>query len=421
MSYIVVGNSAAGLFAVEEIRKHDTQSEIIVLTAEKEQSYSRCLTTYFLAGDIPASRLYLRDIDFAERLNLTVVYGVEVNGIDPTRQLVQCTDGREWNYSKLLLAMGASANKLTIPGANLPEVFTLRTMKDALAINAVLEQGAQKGVVLGGGLVSLKSAYALRKRGLDVTVLISSGQLLSQMLGKRAGDLIQGHLSAHGLRFRLQTEASTITGTGHVQGVLIANLTELRADIVIVGKGVRPNIGNLRDVGFNIGQGVQVDSSLATSIPNIYAAGDIAETWDLVRQKFTVNATWPNTTTQGRIAGANMCGGHEVYPGSLGLNSVDFFGLSAMSAGITMLPENKGQGDWEQEESQKMAEDTPIYQSLIWQGDILKGFVLVGNTSQCGVLTALIKAGRPLTQAQKNLTMGKRGTLVVGMMNLSSL
>jgi nitrite reductase (NADH) large subunit len=417
MSYIVIGNSAAGLFAVEEIRKHDDKSEIIVLTSENEPSYSRCLTTYFLAGDISSSRLYLREEGFAERLNLKVVYEVEVNRIDPERQLVQSIDGREWSYSRLLLAMGASANKLTIPGGNLPEVFTLRTMKDALAINAVIAQGAQKGVVIGGGLVSLKSAYALKKRGLDVTVLISSGQLLSQMLNENAADLIQTHLSAHGVKFVLQTVVSAITGTSHVQGVTLADKTELGADLVIVGKGVRPNIGNLRDCGFNLDLGVQVDSSLATNIPNIYAAGDIAETWDLARQKLTVNATWPNATTQGRIAGANMCGGHEIYPGSLSLNSVDFFGLSAMSAGITKLPENKEQG-WTQEESQNSAGDMPIYRSLIWQEDILKGFILVGDTSQCGVLTALVKAGRSLTQAQKKLTMGKRGTLAVGMMTL---
>jgi len=110
-----------------------------------------------------------------------------------------------------------------------------------------------------------------------------------------------------------------------------------------------------------------------------------------------------------------MCGGHEVYPGSLGLNSVDFFGLSAMSAGITKLPENRELGDWYQEESQKLVGDSPIYRNQIWQGNLLKGFVLVGDTSQCGVLTAIIKASRPLTQAQKNLTQGKRGTLVVGM------
>ena len=413
MSYIVVGNSAAGLFAVEEIRRHDTKSELIVLTAEQEPSYSRCLTTYFLARDIPASRLYLRDTDFAERLNLKVVYGVEVNAIDSLRQIVQSIDGREWEYSKLLLAMGASANKLSITGANLSEVFTLRTMKDALAINKLLEQGAKKAVVIGGGLVSLKCAYALRKRGLEVTVLVSSDQILSQMLTAKAAGMLQGHLEANGLCFQLQTEAMAITGEEHVRGVSIAPNSELAADLVIVGKGVRPNVKKLRDFGLKIGQGLQVDSSLATNLPNIYAAGDIAETWDLVHQKFTLNATWPNATTQGRIAGANMCGRQEVYPGSLGLNSVNFFGLSAMSVGITKLQENKDQGDWYQEENLKMIDDLPIYRNLIWQGDILKGFVFVGDTSQAGVLTALVKSGRPLTQAQKNLAFGKRGTLAV--------
>ena len=415
MTYIVVGNSAAGLFAVEEIRRHDTQSELIVLTAEQEPSYSRCLTTYFLAGDIPSSHLYLRNADFAKRLNLKIVYGVKVNGINPTRQMVQSNDGREWRYSKLLLAIGSSANKLTIPGGNLPEVFTLRTMEDALAIDKVLEQGAQKAVVIGGGLVSLKSAYALKKRGLEVTVVVSSGQILSRMLDAKAASMIQEHLRVNGLKFLLHTEAMTITGEDHVQGVLIAPKTELAADLVIVGKGVRPNIGELKEFGFNTGQGLRVDSSLATNLPNIYAAGDIAETWDLVRQEFTVNATWPNATTQGRIAGANMCGRQEVYLGSLGLNSVDFFGLSAMSVGITKLQDNNRPGDWNQEEDLKMVGDRPLYRKLIWQGDLLKGFVLVGDTSQCGVLTALIKAGRPLTQAQKKLALGRRGTLAIGM------
>ena len=111
-----------------------------------------------------------------------------------------------------------------------------------------------------------------------------------------------------------------------------------------------------------------------------------------------------------------MCGRQEVYPGSLGLNSVDFFGLSAMSVGITKLQNKKDLNDWNQEEILKMVGDKPNYRKLIWQGDILKGFVLLGDTSQCGVLTGLIKAGRPLNQAQKNLTLGKRGTLALSMM-----
>jgi len=200
-----------------------------------------------------------------------------------------------------------------------------------------LEHGAQKAVVIGGGLVSLKSAYALRKRGLDVTVVVSSEQILSQMLDAKAASLLQEHLRINGLKFLLQTEPMSIIGEDHVQGVMITPETELAADLVIVGKGGRPNIQDLKDLGFKIGHGLQVNSSLATNLPNIYAAGDIAETWDFVRQRFTVNATWPNATIQGRIAGANMCGKQEVYPGSLGLNSVDFFGLSSISVGITKL------------------------------------------------------------------------------------
>lgn len=416
MTYIVIGNSAAGLFAVEEIRKHDKHSELIVLTAEQEPSYSRCLTTYFLSGDIPVSQLYLRSNDYSSQLKLKIVYGVKINRIDPIQQIVGSTDGREWRYNKLLLAMGASANKLTIPGENLPEVFTLRTMEDAINIDKVLEKGARKAVVIGGGLVSLKSAYALKKRGLEVTVLVSSKQILSQMLDIRSASLIQEHLRINGLNFILQTEALSVTGDDHVQGVRITPQTELAADLVIVGKGVRPNIGEFRNVGFNIGRGLQVDSSLATNLPNIYAAGDIAETWDLVRQKHSVNATWPNATTQGRIAGANMCGKHEIYPGSLGLNSVDFFGLSAMSAGITKLQDDKRLPSWDQAEDLKMVGNKPNYRKIVWQGDILRGFVLVGDTSQCGVLTALIKTGRPLTPGQKKLALGKRGTLAVEIM-----
>lgn len=416
MSYVVVGNSAAGLFAVEEIRRHDAESELIVLTAEQGPSYSRCLTTYFLAGEIPAAKLYLRDKDFAGRLNIKVFNGVKVNNIDPSRKIVQSTEGKEWNYSKLLLAMGASAKKLDIKGFNLPEVFTLRTLDDAVAINKILEQGAKKAVVIGGGLVSLKCACALRKRGQEVTVLVSSPQILSQMLNANAAGIIQRQLEANGLRFLLNTEAMEITGREHVQGVLPAPEKEIAAEMVIVGKGVQPNVGFLENCGFNIGRGLQADPYLATNIPNIFAAGDIAETWDIVRQKFTVNSTWPNATIQGRIAGANMCGKKEIYPGSLSLNSVDFFGLSAMSAGITKLPENKDQGEWHQTEDFKIVKNMPVYQNLIWQGHVLMGFALIGNTSQCGVLTALVKSGRPLTDIQKKMSRGKRGTLAVSMM-----
>lgn len=439
MKYLIVGNSAAGLFALEEIRRRDRLGTITVLTAEKEPSYSRCLTTYYLAGDIPVSQLYLRSADLAEKLKVRVVYGVKVDGLDSVGHSVSA-QGAEWPYNRLLLATGASAVKSDVPGSGLPEVFTLRTLQDALAINRTIAQGARKAVVIGAGLVGLKTGYALRKRGLEVTVMASSAQILSQMLSPAAAGLIQTHLEEHGLQFLLQTDAVSINGSGRVQSVTLAgrngrhplnsSLREIEADLVVIGKGVQPNLAEWRESGLHLGHGIRVDARLATSLPDVYAAGDVVESWDRVRHKFTVNATWPNATVQGRLAGANMCGFEVKYPGSFPLNSVDFFGLSAMAAGITRLPPkpvqaegstraeeplSQSKGDWTQEERFKLLSGRPTYQSLIWQDDVLKGFVLLGDTAQAGVLTNLVKEGRPLSPNLRRLASERRGGLAGGL------
>lgn len=420
MKYIVVGNSAAGLFAVEEIRRRDQESAVTVLTSDTFPSYSRCLTTYYLAGDIPLAHMYLRPDDFADKLGISLIYGTVVTGLDTVKKVVFTQDGREWDYDKLLLATGASAAKTQVPGADFPEVFTLRTLDDALKINSYLTEG-KKATVIGGGLVALKSAYALLKRGLGVTVIVSSSQLLSQMLDAGAAGLIQRHLERHGMQIILGTDVGDISGKGHVDSVHLTDGREIPTDLIIVGKGVRPNTAYLDQTGISLGQGVRVNSYLETNHPGVYAAGDVAETWDRVHERYRVNATWPNATTQGRIAGANMTGAGEVYPGSLGLNSVDFFGLSAISAGITRLQEllssqkddteknsdTNNMKSWNVEENLKFRQDgTPVYQRLVWYGDILKGYVLVGNTAKAGVLTTVVREGLSLKEGQKNLSGG---------------
>lgn len=396
MKYVVVGNSAAGLFAVEELRRRDPEGKITVLTADNVPYYSRCLTTYYIAGDIPLGRLYLRPDDFAPRLGLEIAYGAEVTGLNVQKQVVITQDGREWPYDRLLLATGASANTLTVPGADLPEVFTLRHMSDARAIDALIPS-CREAVVVGGGLVSLKSAYALLKRGLKVTVVVSSTRVLSQMLDNRSARYVAGHLANHGLNLILGADVAGINGREHVESVTLSYGRELAAQLVIVGKGVRPNTGYLAGSPIAVGQGIQVNDRLETSAPNVYAAGDVAETWDRVLEKYTVNATWPNATAQGRIAGANMTGAGERYLGSMGFNSVDFFGLSVISAGVVKLPALANEGSaWQVREQWKPGPwGIPAYQRLVFKDEILKGYVLLGDTSRAGILTGLIREGKP--------------------------
>lgn len=397
MRYVVIGSSAAGLFAVEEIRRHDPKGKITVLTADNEPYYSRCLTTYYLAGDIPYVNLFLRPDSFAPRLGLEIAYGLRVTGFNPEEQTVITHDGRGWKYDKLLLATGASANKLDAPGADLPEVFTLRHMSDAKGINALIPS-SREAVVVGGGLVSLKSAYALLKRGLKVTVVVSSSQVLSQMLDEVSAGIVARHLEMHGLKIILGADVACINGEEHVEGVTLTDGREIPAQLVVIGKGVRPNVDFLHNSPVAVGRGIQVDDRLATNVPDVYAAGDVVESWDRVLERKTINATWPNATIQGRIAGANMAGVDTRYLGSMGFNSVDFFGLPVMSAGIVKPPALAADPGscWQVKEQWKYSsQGYPAYQRLVFKGDILKGYVLVGDTGRAGILTTLIREGKP--------------------------
>lgn len=441
MKYIVVGNSAAGLFAAEAIREQDSGAEITVLTADSYPSYSRCLTTYYLAGDIPEEGLFLRSAETLEALHLNIRYGCTVTGLDSTERVILTAAGERVPYDKCLIATGASAVPLDVPGSTLPGVFTLRNLEDAQRIKAELAPG-RRAVIIGGGLVSLKSAYALLKQGLKVSLIVSSGQILSQMLNEEAAKLIQEHLERHGLEillhqdvaeiqesgFRIQESGekiwenvvaeNEIKGGSRIEAVRLRNGKLLPAGLVIVGKGVRPNIQPFLDSGLATRQGILVNERLETNLPDVYAAGDVAEAWDRLHQTQRLNPIWPNATMQGRIAGANMAGLNLTYPGSMGMNSVDFFGLRTISAGIVRPPKSpvseKDSLAWRVEELRvRDAWGRLNYQRLVWQGELLKGFVLVGNTERAGILTAFIQYGRALSEpVRQTLGSGKRSRAI---------
>lgn len=424
MKYVILGSSAAGLFAAEAIRQQEPQAEITILTADDNPSYSRCLTTYYLAGDIDESQLFLRPPEAMTALNLDIHYGCPVTGLIPEQQVVLTTSGERFPYDKCLIATGASAVTPDIPGSILPEVFTLRHLENAKRIKALLAPG-RRAIIIGGGLVSLKSAYALRKQGLEVHVIVSSAHLLSQMLNTEAASILEEHLRHHGLDLILGSDVTAIEGEEHVESVRLRGERTLSTDLVIVGKGVRPNIAPFMTSGLKVRQGILVNELLETNLPNVYAAGDVAEAWDLVRGTQRINAIWPNATQQGRIAGMNMTGQSFIYPGSIGMNTVDFFGLRIVSVGMINPPTSfepsnaQGSAPWYIEDfSLPGFSDQPTYQRLVWQGETLKGFVLIGNAERAGILTALIQAKQPLSSSvRRSIRSGKRGEILMTLRN----
>jgi NAD(P)H-nitrite reductase large subunit len=193
---------------------------------------------------------------------------------------------------------------------------------------------------------------------------------------------VQEVLKENGWNIMTGKNVQSIEGGGKVEKVVLDDGKEIKADIVIVGKGVRPNVSFLPS-SIKVNRGVLVDEKLKAA-PDIYAAGDVAETYDLAWESPRVNALWPNAIEQGRIAGQNMVEEKFTYSGSLGMNSVSFYGLPVISAGVTRPPEGM-------EVLTRIDKEKRIYKKIVLKEGILKGYILVGEIDRAGILTGFIK------------------------------
>ena len=281
---------------------------------------------------------------------------------------------------------------------------------------------------MGGGLVSLKAAYALHRLGLETTLVVTSSGVLSQMLDKKGAEIMAAYLREKGLKLILQNDVIEIHGNGNgkgVTGVTLADGQELESDLVVVGKGVRPSTPFLdkSDIKRDIG-GVVTDVQLQTNRPGIYAAGDVALCPDLLLAIPANNALWPNATAQGRIAGANMSGDQFSYQGSMRMNATEFFGLPVIAVGLGRVP---GGADRHQEvrraslspdaigytpgtdnlleiyemEDPLQSKKEPHYLRLVFQKNRLLGYVAIGEYRKAGMLTNLIMGQSPLAPSHK--------------------
>ncbi|MBS4032443.1 MAG: NAD(P)/FAD-dependent oxidoreductase [Clostridiales bacterium] len=402
MRHLILGNSAAGIFAAEAIRKHDPVAEITILSDEKYPVYSRCLLTYYLAGDCGEEQLSIRDADYYQKMDIRFRPGEKAIRIEPEKKCVYTLSERKYEYDRLLIATGAGPEVPFIPGGACRAVFNgLRTLNDAKSMLRYAQPG-KHAVILGAGQVSLKTAYGLRKQGMDVTVLSASSQIFSQALDEYAAGLVEGHLTRHGIRFLKQKDVNEIQSFDDtVCAVKTSDGDVLPADLVVIGKGVRPNVDCIRGSGIHIDFGVIVDSQLRTNIPDIFAAGDVIETFDLARLCQRVNAIWPNATEQGRIAGLNMLGGKIEYRGSIAMNSTELFGFSAISGGFA-------RGEEPEYEVRRYISVDGSYRRLVFKDDLLVGYILAGETGNAGLLTAIIREGKRLgNRKEKLINSGK--------------
>lgn len=310
---VIIGGSLAGAKAAEAARAEGWSGAIRLVGMESHLPYERPpLSKGVLIGRDEPSSAEVQPGSFYVTNEIDLLLGTAATAVDLGDMTVELDGGRRLRFDRLVLATGSTVRSLRIDGAGLPEVHTLRTLDDALALRDELLPGRRVAVV-GGSWIGTEVAACARQRGCDVVIGEPMQTLLERALGAEVGQYYGELHRFHGVRLRLGLGVERIEGRDHVEGLRFADGTRVEADLVVIGVGVRPDIQLAVAAGLDTAQGVLVDASLASSHPDVFVAGDIAEAQHpVIGQRVRVEH-WANALNQGLTAGANAAGASKIY------------------------------------------------------------------------------------------------------------
>jgi nitrite reductase (NADH) large subunit len=390
MRYVIIGASAAGCKAAETLRRYAPNSPITVISEEARPLYSRPLLTYVLSGEVAPEKVWLKGEDYFKQWNLAPVLGETVVRVDPPAHAVHLLGGRHLPYDRLLIASGARPRLLGLKGEELEGVYTLRTLADWQRLAAGLPPDGRV-VVVGAGAVGLKTADALARRGLTVTLVARGSQPLSRVLDSTAAALLHGAITRMGIEIVYHAWPEAIWGeAGRVRALTLNDGRELPCQAVLFSIGVAPNVEFLAGTDLSTAEGIPVDHQLGTADPDIYAAGDCAHSFHLLTGKRAGYHIWPAAVAQGRVAGANLAGAGLTYDGLLPQNSLSLRGFHIITGGL-------GPQDAEGCETvSELDERRGLYRSFIYREGKLVGLTLVGAVEDAGIYFQLMAQQLPV-------------------------
>lgn len=311
--YVIAGGGLAGASAVKGIRERDGEGSILIIGAEAHRPYDRPpLSKKLWLGKKKLEDIFIGPPGFYEKNGVELLAGERAVSLDTKARKVTVASGASFGYEKLLIATGAAPRKLPIPGGDLRDLCYFRTLDDYVFLRERAPEGSS-AVIVGGGFIGSELAAALSVNGVSVTVVFPSPYLCARVLPASLGKSVQKDFEDRGIRVLSDTSVTAIERKGDRFFVATKERGVLEADAAVVGAGVSPCVELAESAGLAVGDGIEVDSRLRSTDPNVYAAGDVAsfpyiELGDRVRVEH-----WDNAMSQGRLAGENMAGAGRVY------------------------------------------------------------------------------------------------------------
>ena len=376
---VVIGGGAAAVNAAVALRKRDSEAEIEIYSADTLPPYYRPALTKKLAEDISQEEHLLFPESYYQENGIKLRLGVEIAEIAPAEHEIVDANGERVRYDKLVIATGAECFIPPIPGADLPQVVALRSFRDFRALRSLVSSGASSAVVMGGGLLGLETADALRELGLQVTVLEMAPRILPRQLDDAAAEMLCEMISRNGVRVETGVFAEEIVGDDSVKGVRTDKFGVIPCDIVVVSAGTRANIKLAADAGIETDRGIVVNERMQTSLADIYAAGDCV----------SINGVpcglWEPAVEQGKVAGAHIAGENVFYEHPVIGAALNAFGVSLFSVGDVT---GDGDGVMKVVSRDDMAS---IYKSLCFADGKLSGGLLFGDVALTNTLLTGVK------------------------------
>lgn len=384
VKYIIVGNGVAGTEAALAIRKVDAQGEITLISADAHHFYYRPRLIEYLAGTITLSQLTLYKESLYKEKGINVILNTKITTLDADQKWVKDTQGNMYTYDKILLATGADCFIPPIPGIDSEGIFTVRNVEDCDHLRTYCS-GKKQAVVLGGGLLGLEVAHSLLALQQKVTVIETADWLLSRQLDEPAGALLKSQLEQQGITFMLADSVAKVVGDTRVTSLVLASGKVLPAEVLVVSAGIRGCDQVAQEIGASCNRGIVVDDYLQTSVPHVYAAGD------LIEHNGVCYGVWPASRQQGITVGANMAGTPTKYSGT-------DFSVALKVAGISLF----SAGDIHATDVEVLVKKTAdTYRKLLCKDDTLVGALVMGETSSLASIRSAL-AGKISVSEMKN-------------------